>query len=395
MICKSTNIELEVVINRINKKDINLQPDYQRGEVWTEAKKKKLIDTILRGWMIPPIHVIPSDEFVDEVLDGQQRLVAIRDFFNGVYAIDGNTQPYDEKIHGLDKLYFKDLSDEVKRRLFHYSITFISLSEFNPNEPAELFNRLNQPSTLTAAEKRNAYIGKTRNQIKELVKEFESLGVNKDLIGFSNSRLAYDEIISKFAYIVEVNSLKKKVTAGDISKKYQDNEVYSEETIMAVRDTLNMFVTAMIAINRNHLFQPKMSKATILSWFIFLLRKPEITEEQLSELIFYFESSREFLKNKLVDNITEIYSNHITAIHERNPYFESMLNIYNQRASIGSTDALAVIYRDIITQMYYYMLYDSENELLKIANREYLNTKNINAVLENVNLHYDWGRNIR
>lgn len=77
MKCETTNLEIETIYVRIKNGDINLQPDFQRGEVWSPAKKKKLIDSIFRAWKIPPIHVVNVDSAVDEVLDGQQRLVTI------------------------------------------------------------------------------------------------------------------------------------------------------------------------------------------------------------------------------------------------------------------------------------------------------------------------------
>ncbi len=61
MECNNSNIQIETVVSRIRDGSLNLQPEFQRGEVWSVAKKKKLIDTILRGWKIPPIHVISPD----------------------------------------------------------------------------------------------------------------------------------------------------------------------------------------------------------------------------------------------------------------------------------------------------------------------------------------------
>ena len=196
MECSNTTIEIQTILTRIAEGDINLQPDFQRGEVWSLNKKKKLIDSILRNWNIPPIHVVESNDGIDEVLDGQQRLSSIKSFYENDFPVAGNIQPFDPAIKEIDGLFFKDLSTEMQRRFKKYSITLIRLTNFKAEEPAELFYRLNQPVTLTAAEQRNAYIGTTRNQIKQLVNEFEKMGANKETIGFSNSRLAYDEIIS-------------------------------------------------------------------------------------------------------------------------------------------------------------------------------------------------------
>lgn len=63
---------MRTVVDRIDNGD-DLQPELQRQEIWSPSKKKKLIDTILRGWSTW------SSERID-VLDGQRRLAAVRDF---------------------------------------------------------------------------------------------------------------------------------------------------------------------------------------------------------------------------------------------------------------------------------------------------------------------------
>ena len=57
-------------------------PDWQRGEVWDNAKNQRLIDSILRGWNLPKFYfvAVSDDNFLVE--DGQQRLAAIFDFFS-------------------------------------------------------------------------------------------------------------------------------------------------------------------------------------------------------------------------------------------------------------------------------------------------------------------------
>ena len=55
-------------------------PDWQRGEVWDDAKKQRLIDSILRGWKLPEFYLVKSSNDEYEVVDGQQRLLAIFEF---------------------------------------------------------------------------------------------------------------------------------------------------------------------------------------------------------------------------------------------------------------------------------------------------------------------------
>jgi len=89
--------DLRTLFNWIENKEIDLQPNFQRGDVWPSNKKRKLIDTILREWSIPPIHVVVTKSGTLEVLDGQQRLTAIRDFMLDGFPVDGSIEPIDSR----------------------------------------------------------------------------------------------------------------------------------------------------------------------------------------------------------------------------------------------------------------------------------------------------------
>ena len=158
MKCQTSELEIEVIYNRILNGDIDLQPNFQRGEIWTEAKQQKLIDTILRGWKIPPIHVVVGENQVDEVLDGQQRLASIKNFMQGVFPVNGFLTPPDEDIRKLNGKFYYDLDISNQRSFRKYIINIVRLTEYIAAEPAELFYRLNQPASLTSAEQRNAFV---------------------------------------------------------------------------------------------------------------------------------------------------------------------------------------------------------------------------------------------
>jgi uncharacterized protein with ParB-like and HNH nuclease domain len=59
-------------------------PEYQRGEAWKKPQKKRLVDSVFRGYPIPLIYLhhiskevagSKRDDF--EVIDGQQRINAL------------------------------------------------------------------------------------------------------------------------------------------------------------------------------------------------------------------------------------------------------------------------------------------------------------------------------
>lgn len=69
---------LDKIYKRRDRYDI---PEWQRGEVWDELRKKNLIDSILRGWKLPKFYFVRLNDEDYEVVDGQQRLTAIYEFF--------------------------------------------------------------------------------------------------------------------------------------------------------------------------------------------------------------------------------------------------------------------------------------------------------------------------
>ena len=78
---KSERRALDKLYKRRDRYDI---PDWQRQEVWKVDKKRLLIDIILRGWKLPKFYFLKTHESPDEfdVVDGQQRLSAIIEFFD-------------------------------------------------------------------------------------------------------------------------------------------------------------------------------------------------------------------------------------------------------------------------------------------------------------------------
>jgi len=75
----------------------NLNPDYQRGPVWTPQQQAEFVGHVLAGGLTPPIYVqrydspdnvpegadVPYHKLPSEVIDGQQRVRAIVAFIGG------------------------------------------------------------------------------------------------------------------------------------------------------------------------------------------------------------------------------------------------------------------------------------------------------------------------
>jgi uncharacterized protein with ParB-like and HNH nuclease domain len=75
---------LDKIYKRRNRYSI---PEWQRGEVWNTERKQQLVDSILRGWKLPKFYFVKTDNEDYEVVDGQQRLSAVYEFFENELSL--------------------------------------------------------------------------------------------------------------------------------------------------------------------------------------------------------------------------------------------------------------------------------------------------------------------
>ena len=288
--------DIQTILSRIDDGVLDLQPDFQRGEVWSKSKKQRLVDSVIRDWHVPPLHVIENTSTKgQEVLDGQQRLAAIRDFARGEFVIDGQIEPLDPAIERLDGFKYRDLPTDAKRQFDQFTLRVYRIVDFKTTEPAELFFRLNQPTNLTGAEQRNAFFGPVREQVKRAASLLPSYGLRKEILGFSNSRMAYDDVLCRVALTMERKSIASKISTNDLVELYRSDNPLSEQTERRLNDALALFGEAcQLASNR-----PRFNKATVYSWLVFLVRGLGsdpfciMTSEFVAGFMDYFERERQ------------------------------------------------------------------------------------------------------
>ncbi|SEO58249.1 Protein of unknown function DUF262 [Methylobacterium sp. ap11] len=336
--------DIDTVIRRINQGDLDLQPDFQRGEVWTVNKKKKLIDSVLRNWYIPPIHtiVIPGTHKQD-VLDGQQRLAAIRDFAQNLFSVDGYIAPVSNEISQLDGLFYAQLPADIRRIFDNFTLRIIRISDYAPEEPGELFYRLNTLTSITAAEQRNAFYGPVRKQVKKLVVEFEKMGSTQETIGFSNSRMAYDDVLSKLLCTIETRDLTKKLTAGSVSDRFRSDNEFNKNVFDLGSETIKVFTDLRCKSK-----PVRHNKASLLSWMILVAtyisyNKKDFLVNFDRQLLENFESKRSRLSSEGAKKLSLFASM---------PTWTELLSVYTDRSTSRVSDVSSVIYRDFILNFF-------------------------------------------
>ena len=132
-------------------------PDWQRSEVWSAERKQTLIDSILRGWKLPKLYFLKLSEEEIWVVDGQQRLSAIFEFFS-------NDLPLSEKsVKKYGARYYKDLPTKYSDAFDDFEIEYDVIENAEEKDLKEFFQRLQQGLPLTSSEKLNSVHSKLRD----------------------------------------------------------------------------------------------------------------------------------------------------------------------------------------------------------------------------------------
>lgn len=137
------------------QKQLELQPQFQRGSVWTPQAQSFLIDTILRELPIPAVYIrtridAVTQSSIREVVDGQQRLRAILAFAANDLRISSRSPDFGGQR-------YNDLAQDRKDAFLSYNISTVQLLNASDAEVLEVFARLNSYSVkVTPAELRHA-----------------------------------------------------------------------------------------------------------------------------------------------------------------------------------------------------------------------------------------------
>lgn len=162
------NLSVFQALRKIEKREINLNPEFQRAFVWDQIKKSRLIESILIRIPLPAFYLDATDQVHWVVVDGLQRLTTLNEYCRKQTFSLSNMQFLPE-LNGkrFDELpsKFKILIEDDTQLLFY---------NLMPGTPAEakftIFSRVNTGGMqLTPQEIRHALSqGKVTGLLKNL-----------------------------------------------------------------------------------------------------------------------------------------------------------------------------------------------------------------------------------
>lgn len=324
------------LIDRMEHGEINMNTDFQReGNLWTEEKQSRLIESILLGLPLPAFYFDTANKEWD-IIDGLQRCCSIENFcvkktlrLKGLeFLAEKDGKQY------LEGFGFDDLDRELQRGIITRPITVNLIKKAPRSIRFILFKRLNTGGLeLTPQEIRNAvYQGYATDTIKSMAKLPEFIRATGGKI--STSRMQDRDFVSRFVafYLIDYSKyqpglddfinrsmdLLEKEDAKDIENKFKkalnlSYEIFEEDAFRKRTDT-------------NDKRRP-INKAYFEVITVFFAKLSESEEELLLE-------NKETLKNNLIELIrNDRYSNALSrgtgtkdSVNIRFSWFEQVLN---------------------------------------------------------------------
>ena len=189
------------------RRQINLDPPYQRLSVWDDDKKAKFIDSIINGVDTPKLyfHDVRGQSQTNtpyrfSVIDGKQRLLALFEFMENKLRLPDDFKYFDNELYDARGLTYNELLEQYPLLRAHfdgYEAPVVVVEADNEELIEELFWRLNVQMPLTAPEKRNALGGPLPLVIRKIgLHRFfrESCRIRTD-------RFQHLDLAAKFLYI--------------------------------------------------------------------------------------------------------------------------------------------------------------------------------------------------
>lgn len=179
------------LMNRHEKKELNLSPTFQRKSVWRDRDRHLLIESLLRGFPIPAIFLYQRNEagrLCYDVIDGKQRLESILRFVGSLrpaFTVKAMFPGFDstQQVNATSLRRNKSHVTLIRPHLLQYRIPVVQVNG-DLGDIVELFVRINSTGKpLTPQEKRNAkYSGSDLLQAatslaNKLEPKFDALGV--------------------------------------------------------------------------------------------------------------------------------------------------------------------------------------------------------------------------
>ena len=249
--------DVEGLVKRLKRGDIFI-PSFQRRFVWTQYEKSLFIESLILRLPVPSVFLAHDPETHNlNIVDGQQRLISLRDYLDGKFSLTGEKIRDDLKgcyfSHDVAKnrnskvLSYRDartLSDAV----LHSIVIKPDPAQDDPELGNEynqaiiqIFSRLNKSGNpLQAHEIRTSIF---HGRLDNLIRELNEHSAWRELFGRRHPRLRDMELILRFIALREDHENYKSPMSNFLDNFMEKNREMSEERAESVGDAFKRAAT--------------------------------------------------------------------------------------------------------------------------------------------------------
>ena len=198
---ESKSGNMNTLLSRLENDEIDLAPDFQRlGGIWTPKNQSRLMESLMLRIPIPAFYFDGTDDEKWLVVDGLQRLTAIRRF-----VIDEDLSLCDlEYLKEHEGKTFSELPRPLQRAIREADLVWYVIMPGTPeNVKFDVFRRINTGGLpLSSQEIRHALNGKPVTEVIRKLAESEEFK-RATAYGISDKRMDDRECVTRFLVFAE------------------------------------------------------------------------------------------------------------------------------------------------------------------------------------------------
>lgn len=308
---RTTPIIVNLIVQRIEHGEIDLQPDSQRqADIWTRTRKSRFIESLLLRIPIPVFYVAEGEDGKWTVVDGLQRTAAIYGYVTSRFKLQGL-----EYLSKLNDKRYEDLPAPMRRRIDEAQVVVNVIEQGTPKEVMfNIFRRINTGGVfLNGQEIRHAL------HSGPVLKYLESLAASEEFrqatdYSVSPKRMGDRECVLRFlSFLINPwEDYSARSFDGHLSNTMQQLNDMSDAEREKLSGTFKKAMRAAFDIFGRHAFRKQSSdndsrspvnKALFETWSVGLAR---CSGEQISTLV----NERKWIESRfiqLLDNDSDFY----------------------------------------------------------------------------------------
>ncbi|MDR6733478.1 DUF262 domain-containing protein [Sphingobacterium sp. 2149] len=289
-------IPIADIYQKLSSGELTINRNYQRSAgLWPDNARSYFLDTIINEFPFPKIIIRQSVDLRTrktkrEIIDGQQRLLTIRDFIDNKIKLSKVSKNF--SLH-----YFNDLPEDIQNRFLAYEISSDNVLSASEEEVLEIFRRINSYTLpLSKTEQRHAtYQGEFKWFISSMAEYFTPFfEKHKTLSVREISRMEDADLITEIVNVI-INGVQAR-SAGKLDTLYKtfDQEFVNKTNIEGILiETLDY-----IKFNFSDLFQDfNVRSYNFYSLFLALVFNKYGFSTEGNEILEAYESTGKYVEN--------------------------------------------------------------------------------------------------